>query len=114
MAVLNSFLNALATGDNIRDFRHASRTFVDGQYRLSPKHRFLFHVVFGINPAIQFPGSQQLEASVLVKNVDLPRYSYDLQQHNQYNRKRFSYNRINYEPVRITFQDDKSDFSRNM
>lgn len=114
MAVLNSFLNALATGDNVRDFRHASRTFVDGQYRLSPKHRFLFHVSFGINPAIQFPGSQQLEASVLVKNVDLPRYSYDLEQHNQYNRKRFSYNRINYEPVRITFHDDNSDVIRNM
>ena len=116
MAVLNSFLNALATGDNVRDFRHASRTFVDGQYRLAPKHRFLFHVVFGVNPGLgfTFPGTQNSEASFLVKNVELPRYSYDLQQHNQYNRKRYTYNKINYEPVRFTFHDDNSDTIRNM
>lgn len=116
MAILNSFLNALATGDNVRDFRHASRTFVDGQYRLAPKHRFLFHVVFGVNPNLgfSFGTSQSLEASFLVKNVDLPRYNYDLQQHNQYNRKRYTYNKINYDPVRITFHDDNSDVIRNM
>ena len=116
MSTLNSFLNALATGDNVRDFRHASRTFVDGNYRLAPKHRFLFHVTFGVNPGLgfTFSGSENLEASFLVKSVDLPRYSYDLQQHNQYNRKRYHVNKIDYEPVRMTFHDDNSDVIRNM
>ena len=116
MSVLNSFLSALETGDNVRDFRHASKTFVDSGYRLAPKHRFLFHVTFGINQGIgfQFQGRENLEASFLVKSVDLPKYSYDLQQHNQYNRKRYSYNRINYEPVRLTFHDDNADTIRNM
>jgi hypothetical protein len=116
LAILNSFLNALATGDNVRDFRHASRTFVDGNYRLAPKHRFLFHVVFGITPGLGFTfgGRENLEASFLVKSVDLPRYTYDLVEHNQYNRKRYHMNKINYEPVRITFHDDNSDVIRNM
>ena len=116
MAILNSFLTALSTGDNVRDFKHASKTFVDGNYRLAPKHRFLFHVVFGVNPGIgfSFAGSETLEASVLVKSVDLPKYTYDLQTHNQYNRKRYTYNKINYDPVSITFHDDNSDVIRNM
>ena len=67
--MLNSFLKALATGDNIRDFKHASRTFVDGNFRLSPKHKFLFHVVFQVNPGLgfTFSGSENTEASFLVK-----------------------------------------------
>jgi hypothetical protein len=116
MAILNSFLTALSTGDNVRDYKHASKTFVDGNYRLAPKHRFLFHCTFGINPGLgfNFAGSEQLEASFLVKNVDLPKYSYELAEHNQYNRKRYTYNKINYDPVRLTFHDDNSDIIRNM
>lgn len=114
--MLNSFLKALATGDNIRDFKHASRTFVDGNFRLSPKHKFLFHVVFQVNPGLgfTFSGSENTEASFLVKNVELPKYSFELVEHNQYNRKRYHHNRINYNPVTITFHDDNSDVIRNM
>lgn len=116
MAILNSFLNALSTGDNVRDFRHASRTFVDGNYRLAPKHRFLFHVTFGVNAGLgfSFGASDTLEASFLVKSVDLPKYTFDVEEQNQYNRKRYSYNKMNYEPVRIVFHDDNSDVIRNM
>ena len=114
--MINSFLKALATGDNVRDFRHASRTFVDGNYRLSPKHKFLFHVVFQVNPGLgfTFSGSENLEASFLVKTVDLPKYSFEVVEHNQYNRKRYHHNKINYSPVNITFHDDNSDVIRNM
>ena len=114
--MINSFLKALATGDNVRDFRHASRTFVDGNYRLSPKHKFLFHVVFQVNPGLgfSFSGSENLEASFLVKNVDLPKYNFDVVEHNQYNRKRYHHNRINYGPCNIVFHDDNSDVIRNM
>jgi len=114
--VFNSFLKALATGDNVRDFKHASRTFVDGNYRLSPKHKFLFHVVFQVNPGLgfTFSASENLEASFLVKSVELPKYSFDVVEHNQYNRKRYHHNRINYNPVTITFHDDNSDVIRNL
>ena len=114
--MINSFLKALATGDNVRDYKHASRTFVDGNYRLAPKHKFLFHVVFQVNPGLgfAFSGSENLEASFLVKNVELPKYSFDVVEHNQYNRKRYHHNRINYNPVTITFHDDSSDVIRNL
>ena len=36
---------------NLGDFRHASTVFVDGDYRLAPKVKFLYHVVFTINTA---------------------------------------------------------------
>jgi hypothetical protein len=116
MAILNSFLNALSTGDNVRDYRHASKTFVDGNYRLAPKHRFLFHVTFAVNAGLgfSFGASDTLEASFLVKSVDLPRYTFEIEEQNQYNRKRYSYNKMNYEPVRMTFHDDNSDVIRNM
>ena len=34
---------------NLGDFRHAARTFVDDNFRLAPKSKFLFHVFFKIN-----------------------------------------------------------------
>ncbi len=116
MATLNSFLNALSAGDNIRDYRHASKTFVDGNYRLAPKHRFLFHVTFQVNSGLgfSFGASDTLESSFLVKSVDLPKYQFELEEQNQYNRKRYSYNKLNYDPVRIVFHDDNSDVIRNM
>jgi hypothetical protein len=114
--VINSFLKALATGDNVRDYKHASRTFVDGNYRLAPKHKFLFHVVFQVNPGLgfSFSGSENLEASFLVKTVELPKYNFEIVEHNQYNRKRYHHNKINYSPCNITFHDDNSDVIRNL
>ena len=105
MATLNSFLNALSTGDTIRDYRHASKTFVDGNYRLAPKHRFLFHVTFSVNSGLgfSFGASDTLESSFLVKSVDLPKYQFEVEEQHQYNRKRYSYNKLNYDPVRIIF-----------
>ena len=116
MATLNSFLNALSTGDTIRDYRHASKTFVDGNYRLAPKHRFLFHVTFSVNSGLgfSFGASDTLESSFLVKSVDLPKYQFEVEEQHQYNRKRYSYNKLNYDPVRIIFHDDNSDVIRNM
>jgi hypothetical protein len=36
----------------LRDYTHASKTFRPDSYALSPKLKFLFHVVFNINPEI--------------------------------------------------------------
>ena len=116
MTTINSFLKALSTGDNVRDYRHASRVFVDGNHRLAPKRKFLFHVVFQVNSNIGhvFKGSEKLEASFLVKSVDLPKFRFDISEHNQYNRKRFNYTSMQYDPASIVFHDDGSDVIRNM
>ena len=72
--------------------------------------------MFQVNPGLgfTFSGSENLEASFLVKTVDLPKYSFEVVEHNQYNRKRYHHNKINYSPVNITFHDDNSDVIRNM
>ena len=43
-----------------------------------------------------------------VKSVQLPKYSFDLHQMNQYNRKRLVQTKIKYDPVQINFHDDNN------
>ena len=75
-----------------RDQRHASRLFVDDQFRLAPKHKFLFHVAFSINPAacknINLTQRHRNEIGMLVKNIDLPGFEVTVESANQYNRKK--------------------------
>ena len=39
----------------LRDYQHAARTFRDGDYRLAPKQKFLFFVVFNFSPDASMP-----------------------------------------------------------
>ena len=87
----------------LRDYTHASKTFRPDSYALSPKLKFLFHVVFDINPEVY---TEQNNPSVLVKNVQLPSISFDTHQYNQYNRKRIVQTKVKYDPINITFHDD--------
>mgnify|MGYP003352884534 FL=1 len=36
----------------LRDFTHAAKTFLPNNYENAPKLKFLFHVVFEINPEV--------------------------------------------------------------
>jgi hypothetical protein len=87
----------------VRDYTHASKTFRPDSYALSPKLKFLFHVVFNINPNIY---STINNPSVLVKTVKLPSVSFDVATLNQYNRKRLVQTKVKYDPIDITFHDD--------
>ena len=94
----------------MRDYQHAARIFVDSQYRLSPKYGFLFYVEFDFNPAISnITGQTAQEMGMLVKSVNLPKYSIQVKEHNAYNRKNYVQNSIKYDPVTITFHDDQAD-----
>jgi len=63
----------------------------------------------------QVIGTQEAQnLSVVVKTVDLPKYSISNEVMNQYNRKRVIQTKINYEPVTLTFHDDSGDNVRNM
>lgn len=87
----------------LRDYTHASKTFRPDSYALSPKLKFLFHVVFDINPEVYSPINNP---SVLVKTVKLPSVSFDVSTYNQYNRKRLVQTKTKYDPIDITFHDD--------
>jgi hypothetical protein len=114
--VLKGFLGS----DYLKDYRHASKTFRSAGMDLHPRHKFLFHVYFNLNiaglPGLRnsFSVDDQSRVSLLVKNIQLPNYTIDVDTLNQYNRKRLVQSKINYEPVTIEFHDDGADLVRNL
>ena len=94
----------------LRDPQHAARLFVDDQFRLAPKHKFLFHVAFSINPAALADPSlvqrHRNEINMLVKSADLPNFTIQNETLNQYNRKKNIQTTIKYNAINITFHDD--------
>ena len=94
----------------LRDPQHAARVFTDDQFRLAPKHKFLFHVAFSINPAALSNASlvdrYRNEINVLVKSADLPNYTLSVETLNQYNRKKNIQTTHKHNPINITFHDD--------
>lgn len=95
---------------NVGDFQHASRLFVDSDLRLAPKVKFLYHVSFSINPIAMksrnLKYQHQNEINMLVKAAELPRFSIQTDTLNQYNRKRITQVKIDYQPITIRFHDD--------
>lgn len=92
------------------NYRHAERLFIDNNFRLSPKTKFLFYVRFDINAfaarSFSFTDKHRQEVGLLVKATDLPKFNFDSVIKNQYNRKKILYKNFNYEPINITFRDD--------
>ena len=107
--------------DYLRDYKHASKTFVADGQALAPTNKFLFHVYFTLNTA-EIPGLAQAiggaegksRIGMLVKTAQLPSYTFDIDEMHQYNRKRYVQKKINYQPVTITLHDDGSDTVRSM
>jgi len=113
MPSINNFLQGFQDGlPGMKDFRHASRLYIDDNYKLMPKQKFLFHVVFNTDETLFFNGfnsNERYELNMLVKSADLPKYGMNLEEKIQYNKKMYAATRIQYEPVNITFHDDHAD-----
>ena len=94
----------------LRDQQHAARTFVDDQFRLAPKHKFLFHVAFNINIGalrnIDLVQRHRNEINMLVKSCSLPQFSITAETLNQYNRKKNLQVTHKHNPIDIIFHDD--------
>ena len=110
----NNFLDQLVGGDTMRDYKHAARLYLDEAFRLSPKNQFLYHVVFNINPAatgnmLNAAKGEQIELGMLVKRIDLPQYSFNVEMKNQYNYKNYVQTGVTYNPVAVTLHDDMGD-----
>jgi len=111
--IFNQFLKQLSSGDEIRDWRHASRLFVDSLYRLSPKIGSLYHVFVDLNEQVTAVDSgSQIEIGMMAKRVQLPSFQVQTQTHNAYNRKNIQQERIQYAPVTMAFHDDSADLVR--
>lgn len=113
--VLGGQLDNGATGTvTLRNYQHATRIFTDANFRLSPKYNFLFYVEFDLNPLITSVSNiSAQELGMIVKTVQLPKYTIDTKTHNAYNRVNIVQNKIKYDPVTITFHDDQADNVKN-
>lgn len=116
-----NFISDAAAGfvenPNLRDARHAEKTFRTAGYGYAPKFKFLFHVYFELNEQyipfqVQLPTDKNF--GLAVKTVQLPKYTFDVHTMNQYNRKRVVQTKIKYDPINITFHDDNANLIRKL
>ena len=113
----NSFLDQLVNGlgnpkGNVGSWQHAARTFQDDYFRLAPKSKFLYHVFFDINDSAlkssNLKFQHKTEIGLLVKSVDLPKFTLKTATLNQYNRKKVVTMDHEFQPINIKFHDDRS------
>ena len=113
MPSINNFLKGFQDGlPGMKDYQHASRLYIDNNYKLMPKQKFLFHVVFNTDETLfvnGFNANERYQLNMLVKQCDMPKYNMSYEEKVQYNKKMYAGTRIAYEPVNITFHDDHAD-----
>jgi len=113
MPSINNFLKGFQNGlPGMKDYQHASRLYVDNNFKLMPKQKFLFHVVFNTDETLfqgGFNSNERYQLNMLVKACELPKYNLSVEEKTQYNKKMYAATRIAYEPVNITFHDDHAD-----
>lgn len=117
MGIFDGFLTQLGTGDQVKDFTHASKLFHDNNNTLYPKMGYLYHVFFEIDDAVRKQGSvpdAATEVGMLVKSVDLPKFTIDNKTLNSYGRASIVQNKVHYDPVTIQFHDDSADRVRTL
>ena len=113
--VQNLLTGAASSYAYLRDYEHAAKIFRSNSYQNTPKLKFLFHVYFEINASAYSPGlATGANFGLVVKSINLPKFSFDTHVMNQYNRKRLVQTKIKYNPVTINFHDDNGDMINDM
>jgi len=105
--ILSSILDQLTGRVYLRDWQHAAKTFIPGNFGNAGKVKFTFHTYFSINEQAYQPPTGQ-NYGLLVKSIKLPTFNMEVQELNQYNRKRLIQSKIKYQPIDITFHDDNA------
>lgn len=112
-SLFDGFAKQVLSGDTIKDWAHASKIFVDGNYARAPKYGFLYHVQLEVNSSLIGPNSNtNLNLNLMVKSITLPKYKVDSKVLNAYGQPYVVQNHLGYDPVTITFHDDSSDVVR--
>jgi hypothetical protein len=120
MAWGQDFAKEFFGGQGLKDYAHAAKTFLPNGYALAPRNKFLFHSYFNINtdavPFLgnAFPTDEIAQIGLMVKTIQLPKFTIETETLNQYNRKRVIQKKINYGALSVTFHDDGSNLIRNM
>ena len=112
--IFDNFLKQIVTGDQVKDYKHASKLFIDSDYRLSPKYDWLYHVFFDVDDQMSNIDVNKLtETGMLVKSIKLPDYAIDTKTLNNYNRPEVVQTKINYNGINVAFHDDQAEVVRN-
>ena len=102
----------------LRDWQHASRFYLPSNYKYVPKVKFLYHVTLylGFTARNMLPTIYQeiYQIGMLVKSVDLPKYTSNTKTLNKYNRKKNVQTHISYTPVSMVFHDDNYGITRHL
>jgi hypothetical protein len=113
MPKINDFLKGFQDDlPGMKDFRHASRLYIDDNFKLMPKQKFLYHVLIQTDETLfqnGFQNHERTDLNMLVKSCELPKYNMNMEEKFQYNKKMYCATRIQYDPVSIVFHDDHAD-----
>ena len=107
------FLNS----EQLHDYQHANRLFVNNNYERAPKVGFLYFVKFNLTTEANkfartcIPGYTPIVWGLLAKKADLPKFTVATETLNQYNRKTVVQTKIRYNPVSIELHDDNRDLT---
>jgi hypothetical protein len=122
--LLNGFLNNVVSGlgnpkGTLGDFQHAARLYNSEAMRLAPKGKWMYHVVFNLNPRAVASGKFDIQKhgtaiNMLVKSIDLPKFRVTVDRPQQYNRKKAVQTKIDYENISVVFHDDNFGLTTNM
>ncbi len=113
----------------LRDYQHARKVFIPNNSGFAPKTKSWFHIFFeldqvainSVNKSLQLPVEDNRIMwkpeylnilGILVKNVKLPSFDFEVKENNQYNRKSMTTSSIRYEPIQVIFWDDMMDVIR--
>lgn len=124
-SLYNADLKPIGQDVKTHPYDHATKLFVADSYKLAPKQSFLYYVVLNVNQTVgaglaSMVGAatnaissqslfEQYEAGLLVKRIELPKFSISNKTYNAYNRKNIISNVISYDPISVTFHDDAAD-----
>lgn len=115
MAIFDGFLDNAQNGllnpkGNLGDWQHASRLYVNDNFKHAPKSKYLYHVTFYLTTSAKstIPELQPYTNTIgmLVRSADLPSFSANVETKNKYNRKKNVQTNIEYNPINISFHDD--------
>lgn len=120
----NNFLSGVTegvfgNGANLKDYQHADRLYVRNTYARAPKVGFLYFVNFNINQkAVKdkkwITTNAIRDVGMLVKRIDMPKFTVATETLNQYNRKTVVQTKLTYNPINIDFHDDNSDITTRL
>jgi len=119
-----NFLGGVASGifgsnADLKDYQHANRLYVQNSYARAPKVGFLYFIVFNINRNAIIDKNWDerkgyRDVGLLVKRMDLPRFTVGTETLNQYNRRTIVHTKLTYNNVSIDFHDDNNDITTDL